>query len=361
MRKFISALLMASLVMGSLVGCGKGDKETSQTGDKALKVSMIVSGNLGDKSFYDSAYAGLQRAEKDLGIKLKVIELNGDPSKQEPTVLDESEGGADIIVVPAHGVTEHVLKHASEFPDTKYISFDVAATTEFKEPNMYGIAFKQNEGSFLAGALGAKLSKTGVIGFVGGMENPILNDFLIGYINGAKTANPDIKIAVSFVGNFADSAKGKELALTQINNQKVDVVHQVAGQAGLGVIDAGKEKGIKVLGVDSDQALLFKDTDPEKANAIVTSALKNLGDVIYSVIEKEMNGQLTWGCIEEYGVKEGASGIAKNDIYEASVDDETKKYIDELEEKIKSGELTVPSAFTMPNDEFMELKNSVKP
>lgn len=325
-----------------------------------LRVTYIVGGNLGDKSFNDSAWAGLQKAKTDFGVEVNAIELAGDPSKQEPTLRDVSEDGVDIIMVSSGGLPELVKTVAPEFPDTKYVVFDVSPEFEITLPNVYGITFKQNEADFLAGAVAAKLSKTGVLGFVGGQENPIINDFLVGFISGAKEANPAAKIAVSFVGNWTDSAKGKEHSFAQVL-LGADVLHGVAGGAGLGVIDAAAEKKLIAIGVDSDQSLLFKDTDPAKANVIVTSALKNVGQALYNVIDGDQKGTLNWGKRESLGIKEGVVGVAKNDIYNAKVPADVRTWIDELEEKVKSGAIVVPSAFTMTNDEFVTLKNSVKP
>lgn len=371
-KKIMAVLTSAVLAAGMLAGCGSKTPTTPTAtaapsataaptkAEEKLKVTYIVGGNLGDKSFNDSAWTGLQKAQKDLGVEIKALELGGDPSKQEPAIRDVSEDGTDIIMVASGGLTEAVAKLAPEYPDVKYVVFDVGPTYAITADNVYGISFKQNEADFLAGAVGAKLSKSGVIGFVGGQENPIINDFLVGYIDGAKQANKDVKIAVSFVGNWTDSAKGKEMSFAQVL-LGADVLHGVAGGAGLGVIEAAAEKKLWALGVDSDQTVLFKDSDPAKANAIVTSALKNVGDTLYNVLKANKDGKVNWGKRESLGIKEGAVGLARNDNYKKNVPADVQKWIDELEEKVKSGAYVVPSAFTMTNDEFVNLKNSVKP
>ncbi len=382
-KKFMSVLATAVLATGILAGCAPAATSTTAAGTaagtttagtaagattaagtttagKKLKVTYIVGGNLGDKSFNDSAWVGLQKAQKDMGTEIKAVELGGDPSKQEPTLRDVSDQGVDIIMVASGGLTEAVAKVAPDYPDVKYVAFDVSPSFEIKNNNVYGISFKQNEADFLAGAVGAKLSKSGIIGFVGGQENPIINDFLVGYIDGAKQANPKIKIAVSFVGNWTDSAKGKEMSFAQAL-LGADVLHGVAGGAGLGVIEAAAEKKLWALGVDSDQTLLFEGSDKAKSDAIVTSALKNVGDVLYNVIKGDQEGTVKWGTRESLGIKEGAVGLARNANYEKNVPADVKTWINELEDKVKSGAYTVPSAFTMTNDEFVNLKNSVKP
>lgn len=383
-KKFMSILATAVLATGILSGCSTPAPATTSAGTttagttaagttsagttapatttagKKLKVTYIVGGNLGDKSFNDSAWTGLQRAEKDMGVEIKAVELGGDPSKQEPTLRDVSDSGVDIIMVASGGLTEAVAKVAPEYPDVKYVAFDVSPSFEITNDNVYGIAFKQNEADFLAGAVAAKLSKSGVIGFIGGQENPIINDFLVGYIDGAKQAKPDVKIAVSFVGNWTDSAKGKEMSFAQVL-LGADVLHGVAGGAGLGVIEAAAEKKLWAIGVDSDQTLLFEGADKAKSDAIVTSALKNVGDVLYNLIKADGEGKVNWGKSEALGIKEGAVGLARNANYMKNVPADVQTWIDQLEEKVKSGAYTVPSAFTMTNDEFVNLKNSVKP
>ncbi len=369
-KKLMTILTSTILTVGLLAGCSPAAPATTGAGTSAgttagttagkkLKVTFIVGGNLGDKSFNDSAWSGLQKAQTDLGVEAKVLELGGDPSKQEPSVQDVAEDGTDIVMVASGGLTEAVKKYAATYPDVKFVAFDVNPEYEIATNNVYGITFKQNEADFLAGAVGAKLSKTGVLGFVGGQENPIINDFLVGYIDGAKQANPNVKIAVSFVGNWTDSAKGKEMSFAQIL-LGADVLHGVAGGAGLGVIEAAAEKKLFVLGVDSDQTLLFANDKP-KADAIVTSALKNVGDSLYNVIKAHQAGTLNWGKTEALGIKEGAVGIARNDNYKKVVPQDVQTWIDGLEAKVKSGEYKVPSAFAMTNEAFVELKNSVKP
>ncbi len=382
MKKNLRSILTTSvLAISLLAGCTPATPSTTAAGTsggtttagtttagtttagtqsgKKLKVTYIVGGNLGDKSFNDSAWAGLEKAKKDLNVEIKAIELGGDPSKQEPTLRDVAEDGTDIVMVASGGLIEAAQVVAPDFPDVKFVSFDVGPSYEVKFDNLYGIMFKQNEADFVAGAVAAKLSKTGIIGFIGGQENPIINDFLVGYIDGAKQANPDIKIAVSFVGNWTDSAKGKEMSFAQVL-LGADVLHGVAGGAGLGVIEAAADKKLWAIGVDSDQTLLFEG-DPAKANAIVTSALKNVGDVLYGVIVADQAGTLNWGKLESYGIKEGGVGLSRNDNYKKNVPADVQTWIDELEAKVKSGEYIVPSAFTMTNDEFVQLKNSIKP
>ena len=357
MKKFkIMIVLFIALFLA--VGCSAKSEPVVET--KPVKAVFVVRTNLGDKSFNDSAWSGLQMAKDQLGWDVAAVEIGGDQTKYEATVLDAAESDADIILVGSPALIEVAEAHVAEFPDKKFIYFDVAPTFENKHDNVFAISFKQNESSFLAGALAGLMTKTNNIGFVGGTENITINDFLTGYINGAKTTNPNIKVQVSYIGSFSDAAKGKELGLVQIDNG-ADYVHSVAGGAGLGVIEAVAERKVWSIGVDSDQALALKDTAPEKSAVIVTSALKLVGNALFEAFKAYKDETVAWGSTVRMGLNENAGGIARNDYYTAAVPADVRAQIDEIEGKVKSGEIVVPSAFFMTQDELNALKDSVRP
>lgn len=365
MKKLFTLVIIATLVMGLLAGCGNNSETPAAEvpasgGDDVIKATLIVRTQLGDKSFNDSAWAGVQRAGEELGMEVKVIEIGGDQAKYEPTFLDVSESDSDIILVNSGAMSEVADGLVDQFPDKKYIFFDMDPLFENTHENVIAISYKQNESSYLAGVLGALMSETGRIGFIGGTENLIINDFMVGYINGAKDTNENIKIETSMIGNFNDTGKSKELAFVQINNG-ADVIHPVAGGASLGALDAVKERGAWALGVDSDQAMMLKDSAPETADRILTSALKNVNVSLFNVLKDIKEGNIEWGTTNRMGVKDGVAGIAKNEYYDRLVPEEIKAKIEEVEAKIASGEIVVPSAFEMSQDEINNLKNSVKP
>lgn len=374
-------ILMGALAIGAslLVACSSstGTTEAAKTQDNAaeakteaeatpmdenLGVAILLNGTLGDKAFYDSAANGGKMMEEKLGAKVKVVEMTYDETKWMPTLIDFSEDeNTDIIIVGTWQMTERLQEVAPQYPDKKYIIFDSAVDYNLAGmENVYSVEYKQNECSFLAGAVAALSSQTGTIGFVGGMENYVINDFLVGYIQGAKHVKEDIKMPIGYVGNFSDSAKAKELTLAQIN-QNADIIYQVASTAGLGVIDGATEKDKYVIGVDSDQAEAFMETDKPKAEHIMTSALKRVDLSIFRAVELAKEGKLGWGTREVLGIQDGAVGIAKNDIYESLVSDEVKAKVEELEKKISSGEMTVDSAFGKTTDEIQAIKDSVRP
>jgi len=318
-----------------------------------LKVVLYVNGTLGDKSFFDSANSGIQRAVKELGITAKTIEGGYDPARWEPDIAQLSEGDWDIIIAGTWQLQEILEKLAPQNFKKKYITYDTTVTySKGGLDNVYSILYKQNEGSFLVGALGAIVTtskmplanKEKVIGFLGGMDIPVINDFKVGYEQGAKYIDPTVKVLVSYVGNFSDSAKGKELMLAQYD-QGADIAFNVAGQAGLGLLDAAQEKKRYAIGVDSDQYLLHKDSDPEKASYIVTSMLKNVGWSLFRAIKGTMDGTIKYGAAEALGIKEGGVGVADNENYTKLVSAAIRGKIKDLEKQIVAGKIKVDTAF----------------
>lgn len=365
MKRVLALLCVVALVVGSLAACG--EKKESDTGKtnaegKKLKIVSVINGNLGDKSFFDSVQNGLKMVKDEYGFETKIIETGYDESKWEPALLDVCEEDWDIIIVGTWQMTGHLEKASKEYPDKKFIIYDTSMDyTKDSYPNVYSITYKQNEGSYLAGAVGAKLSKSGNIGFIGGMDIPVINDFLVGYIQGAEEANPDIKVATSYIGNFSDAAKGKELAFAQYGTG-TDLIFSCASTAGNGALEAAKEKGNIAIGVDSDQAMLYKEAGDEAiANLIATSVLKRVDVSLKRAIDLHLKGELKWGEAEALGIAEDAIGIAKNEIYETVVPKEVQDMVAELEGKIKSGDIQVQTAFGMETDALNQIRDKVKP
>jgi len=351
-----------------LAGCGAkntsdGESEKDNQGTANLKVAAMLNGNLGDKSFYDSANEGMQRMKDELGVEIKVVESGYDETKWEPALIDLCEEDWDIIITGTWQMTDYVTQASEDYPDKKFIVFDTSVDyTDGKNANVYSIEYKQNEGSYLAGAIAASITESGKIGLIGGMDIPVINDFVVGYIQGAVDTKSDIQIATAYIGNFDDPAKGKELGLAQID-LGADVLFPVASTAGNGALEAAKEKDIPAIGVDCDQALLFQEAgDEELANLIMTSVLKEVGNSLVRAIELELNGGgAPWGETEQLGIQEEAIGLAKNEIYETALSQELRDKIEELEGQINRGEIEVKSAYGMSTEEINELKNSVAP
>lgn len=386
-RKVVATVLAMTLATSMLAACGSSkteqaapdaaaEEDTEATGEAEaadgsdVGVALIVNGTIGDKSFNDLANAGLKRAEEELGVNGYLIENNYDTTKYEPSMREAAEDpDIDILIVNSADVKEIVQKVAPEYPDKKFVIYDSDIDfTAGDLSNVYAVTFKQNEASFLAGALGSKLTASEadranedkVIGFIAGGENVIINDFLLGYIEGCEYADPETKMLISYIGSFSDTAKGKEMALAQVN-QKADVIFQVAAGAGLGVLEAAKESNIYAIGVDDDQYALFKESDEEQANAIVTSVMKSVDNCVYSIIERYMNGTLPYGETEALGIADGMVSIARNENYDLIVPDDIKAFIEETEAKISSGEIVVDTNIGADASVIDGAKERVKP
>lgn len=370
LKKVIALFLAVAMSITLFSGCSTPAKVEAPAGKKKLNVVLILNGNLGDKSFADLANAGLQRAKTELGVNVKIVELGGDATKQEPVITEFAESKDwDLLVIGTYNLKETAQKVAVQYPDKKFILYDAKADFDkMKLPNMYSVEHKQNEASFLAGAMAAKLTQSGVqgtnpkkvIGFVGGGENASINDFLVGYIEGAEYADKDSKVYISYVGDFKNAAKAKEMALAQYQ-QGADIIFQVASAAGLGVLSAAKEAKSFSIGVDADQAELFRTSDPETASRIATSVIKKVDNTVFNAIKGAVDGTLPWGKYEAVGIKTGSMALAKNDFYEKSVPADIRAFVEETEKKIKSGEIVVSTAIGMPTEKITEIKNRVKP
>jgi len=371
-RRFLVVMLVAVLLASAvLVGCGPKEPAAQNGEDKErqYKAVLLLAGNLGDMSFLDSANRGMQMIKEELGWEVKVIEMGTDPSAWEPTLTDVSTQDWDLIITGTFNMQTQIEEVAPRFPDKKYVLFDVSVDYEKGDySNVYSILYRQNEGSYLAGSLAAMVTTSDMpranpeklIGFLGGMDAPVINDFLVGYIEGAKSIDPEIKVAVSYVESYSDPAKGKEMCLAQYD-MGVDIGFNVAGGSGLGQLDAAKERGLYAIGVDSDQAMLFKDSDPEKAELVLTSMLKRVDNSLLRAAKLFQEGKLEFGKAESLGLKEDAVGLAINEFYERNVPEEMRVKLQEIADKIKSGEIQVPSAFEMGPDAVKQLRDSVAP
>lgn len=348
-------LLLAALLVFLALGLSSCQKKEAAKPEeeKKVKVVLYVNGTLGDKSFFDSANRGVQMAVKELGIEAKTIEGGYAPERWEPDIAQLAEGDWDIIIAGTWQLQEYLEKFAPKHPDKKFFTYDT--TVDYSKgglDNVYSILYSQNEGSFLVGALAAMITTSDmelanpdkVIGFLGGMDIPVINDFKVGYEQGAKYIDPDIKVLVSFAGAWNDPAKGKELILAQYD-QGADIAFNVAGETGLGLLDAAKDKKRYAIGVDSDQYLLYKDSDPEKASHIVTSMLKNVDISLYRGIKLHLEGKLAYGKAEILGIEKDGVGVADNENFKKLVPQEFTARIKELENKIVSGEIKIDTAF----------------
>ncbi len=350
MKKLL-ALVLAGVMAFSLVACGGGSEGGEvEGGDEKLNVILVCS-TLGDKSFNDSADAGLKELKEEGLINYKALEFGTDNSKVNIT-LEEVAPEYDVVICNnlGYGIGAAWLReNAASYPDTMFLVYDEPTDIVENMPNVQMIAYKANESDFLAGALAALISETGVIGFVGGMESPVIHDFLVGYVEGAKYVNPDIKVNVSYIGSYTDAAKGKDLGKAAID-AGADVLHAVAGSAGNGYLEAAMEAGKLGIGVDSDQYEVFKTEKPDLAKSIVTSSLKNVGLSLQVILREIIDGTYEWSQMRWFGIPENCAGIAENENYLALVSAEDQATMEDIKAKVASGEIVVSTAYGMDAD-----------
>ncbi|MBI9104798.1 MAG: BMP family ABC transporter substrate-binding protein [Spirochaetales bacterium] len=330
-----------------------GGSQEADSGSDNLKVVLYVNGTLGDKSFFDSAARGIDKAVAELGITGKVIEGGYDPSRWEPDITQLCEGDWDIIIAGTWQLQEILEKLAPMNPTKNFFTYDTSVNYDVAgTDNVYSITYKQNEGSFLVGALAAMITTSDlplanddkVVGFLGGMDIGVINDFKVGFMEGAAYVDPSVEVLVAYAGAWQDPAKGKELTLAMYD-QGADITFNVAGETGLGGIDAAKDRSKYTFGVDSDQYEILKDTDADKAANIVTSMMKNVDNSIYRAIKMHIDGNLVYGAAEGLGIAEGGVGVAYNENYSAIVPADMQAKIKVIEDKILAGEITIGSAF----------------
>jgi len=376
-KKWLCSLLAMTMTAAMLFGCGS-DKDTAKDSGKEasdeasgekVKVSLLVTGSFGDKAFNDYAQAGMERLESEMGdkVEIEMIEMGNDKTKFEGSLLDASESDADIIVTGLWDMKEITENVAQDFPDKKYIIYDTDIDYAAGDlSNVYSMSYKQNEGAFLAGVLAASATVSDMehanadatIGFVGAKDTAaVINDSAVGFIEGARFVNPDIKVLVSYVGSYVDSATAKELALTQYSSG-ADVVFVAAGPASVGAIEAAAESQKYIIGVDSDQALAYEGK-PE-AEYIISSAIKGVGDSIVKAVERSLNDELPYGEHEILGLEDEVVGLADNEIYQSAVPEDVRAAVDAAKEKLLAGEVTVDTAFGMDEAKLKEIIGSAQ-
>ena len=328
MKKLIAIVLVISLLACLFAGCGK-KKPAEQGGDVTL--ALVVAGTFGDRSFYDSSKEGVDRLAKDLGVKVTTIECNNENhTPQMRNAADKNQ-----IVVCVGWEFYDIETVAPDYPDVKFIWIDNATSEPID--NVLNITYAQNEGSFLAGYVAAAMSESGVIGAVGGEDSDTINDFIVGYKQGAKYFNPDIRVETNYTGTYDDAAIGKECAIA-LHDKGADVIFQIASAAGSGVFEAAKEYGFYAIGVDSDQKYIA----PEQ---IICSMRKEVGQSIYTAVEALVKGDASlWGTTWVADLSEGYVSVSYgDDSMPQQVSAEVKDQVITLQQKIVEGEIKVDS------------------
>ena len=388
MKKALAVALSLTMVF-TMAGCSskKETKETEAkteagveteagtektTSEDVKNVVYLVNGNLGDKSFFDSAKAGLDALVEAGRITLNTVEMGGtdaDQPKWLQTLYEVADSEEyDLIVCGTYQMPDYLKEVATAYPDQKFLIFD-DDTYAGENDNVVNIVFKQNDLGYIVGTFAGlmtldtsveRINEDKVIGFVGGYDSPVINDFMDGYITGAQAVDPDIKVDVRYTSDYVDTAKATEYGISMVNDSKCDIIWGVAGNAGNGAAEAILEtNGGWFIGVDSDQELTLSD---ELAAITLTSGLKNVGNSLIWFFDEWDAGNDLFGQRVSLGIVEGGVGIVTDKNYDTYASDDVKAAVDAAIEAVSNGDIVVPSAFDEGgNEAAQELRDTVRP
>ncbi len=338
-HRFVAAVVAAAVLALLPAGCTrKAESPASTEAGKPVIGLVFDVGGRGDKSFNDQAYAGLERAQKELGIVFHTLET-GEGADREAAMRQLAAGDAGLIFGVGFLFTDDIRKLAIEFPDKKFACVDYTVNAGDPLPaNLVALKFKEEEGSYLVGALAGLLSTTGKVGFVGGMQIPLIKKFEAGYVAGVRAVDPKAEVIIKYAGTtgsaFKDPTKGKELALAEYN-QGADIIYHASGSTGLGVFEAAREKGRLAIGVDSDQ----HDEAPEN---ILTSMVKRVDVAVFDTIREALEGRWSGG-VKVFGLAEEGVTWVYDDRNKARIPDRVKATVDSLRAELIAGRIVAPT------------------
>lgn len=327
-----------------LAGCGSKPKEETNAGGNTggtsteaksdLKIGMVTDvGGVNDKSFNQSAWEALQATETETGVAVKYLQSKSD-EEYIPNLNEFVKGGYDLTWGIGFQLADAIKTVADQNPDSKLAIIDSVVDS----PNVKSVTFAEEEGSYLVGVVAGLTTKTNKIGFVGGMESPLIKKFEVGFREGVKAVNPDAQFISNYTGAFDKPDLGKAAAAT-LYNEGVDIIFHASGATGNGVFNeaiARKKQGqdVWVIGVDKDQSLEFGD------EVTLTSMIKKVDEAVKRVNQEVVDGTFAGGS-ENLTLKENGVGVA--DTSTANVSADVLAKVDEYKEKIISGEIKVPT------------------
>jgi len=325
-----TAIVAAGL---GLAGCRLAGAPPAEAGKVHVGI-VFDSGGKDDRSFNAAAWQGVQRAAKDFPIVLRDAEP-GDPTSLEPAMRAFAERNYDLIIGIGFAQMPIVEAVAKDYPKLQFAIVDGVLDL----PNVASLIFKEHEGSYLVGMIAARKSKTGVLGFVGGMDIPLIHRFATGYEEGARAVRPDVRVIPNYVGvtesAWNNPGKGKELAEAQIG-KGADVIFAAAGNSGLGVFDAVEQRDKFIIGVDSNQNWV-------KPGHVLTSMVKRIDNAVYQIIQDRVQGKFKGG-IHVYGLDNGGIGYAMDQYNAGLIPDSVLAEVEAAKAKIIRGEIKVTDA-----------------
>lgn len=348
-KKTVSLLLVISIII-SLVGCTSSSTPTNtepstsadtEKGNDEIRVGIIYTmTGRGDMAFNDATYEGAERAAKEYGIKVDHTEPKSLSEIEMALESMSASGDYDLIVGISFEVLDAITRVAPNYPDQKYALIDVSTDMD----NVVSYIAKENESAFLVGALAGLLNQykpengmvgdDNVIGIVGAVDVDVINRHIAGYTCGAKYVNPDVEVLSDYVGGFGDTATAQTIA-ERMNKMGADIVYNVAAGGGLGIFKAAADNNFIAIGLDSNQ-------NPIDADHIVASSLKRVDEFVYSAISDVVNDEFKGGQTFMLGLAENGVGYTVEGS-NIKIDPEVVKIIDDIKEKIISGEIKVPT------------------
>ena len=326
-----------------LFGCNSDNTQQHSARDKGNKKNLTVGvvydlGGLGDMSFNDGVAAGLAKANAAHGIKVLHVESKN-ANDFEANIRSLVEQNVDLVINVGSMQKSPLSRISKEFPNQKFLLID----TFLDATNVRSLTFKEHEGSFLAGYLSGLMFKK--IGFVSGMKIPVVLKFYSGYVAGAKTANPNVEVlAPKFLGSW-NNINSAKTAADILYKQGAEVIYQLTGRAGIGVLKSAKQNGKYAIGVDSDQDHFYP-------GSVLTSMVKKVDSVIFSNISDLINDRFSFGE-QSYGLEEDAVALSEMKYTRKIVGEENIKKIERIKQKILAGKIEVPV-----NE--VQLKNYIK-
>lgn len=330
----VVAVLLAAAAALATAGCVDLAAAAGDPGKKHVGI-VFDSGGKDDRSFNAAAYRGVTQAAKDFPSIVVRDAEPGDPASLEPAMRAFAEVGYDLVIGIGFAQTPIVESVAKDYPKINFAIVDGVSSL----PNVASLIFKEHEGSYLVGMIAARKSKTGVLGFVGGMDVPLIHKFATGYEEGARAVDPDVRVIQNYVGvteaAWNNPGKGKELALAQYG-KGADVIFAAAGNSGLGVFDAAEQSKKLIIGVDSNQNWV-------KPGFVLTSMVKRVDNAVYQIIADLVHGQFKGG-IHVYGLEDGGIGYAMDQYNEALVPKEVIAEVEAAKQRIIRGEIKVTDA-----------------
>lgn len=334
-KKGLVLVLALAMVMAMFTGCAKpaqapvekAPETPAEESKPELSFGMITDiGGLGDKSFNDSAWEGLQKAGKELGVEPVILQS----TKQEDyeANIGNMAQSVDLSIAVGYLMEQAMKAGAEQYPDMKFGIID----TVVNAPNVMSVTFKEHEGSFLVGVIAGLTTKSNVVAFVGGMEGPLIEKFEVGFRAGVATVNPNAKVLVNYTGAFDNPDKGKEIAISQFK-QKADVIYHASGACGIGVIQAADENDFWAIGVDQDQSSVSKN------NKVLCSMIKRVDVGTYTIVKSYADNDFGGGKAIELGLKEEGVGYGDGGN---NVPAEIKAVADKAKELVVNGTIVVP-------------------